>query len=127
LGGGQVAISQSNRPKVISPEGGIMTYNSLSSGVKGGKEILVTPILPDGTVMSDNWAEEYASKMSAGEIELETKLVDENGKELDYQFKDIFMGAFDDVEAANKAAEAYHEYGAAVFEAAGAVDELTAK
>lgn len=127
LGQGTVETLQSQRTRVISPDGGIMTYHSLSSGVKGGKEVLVTPILPDGTVMSDNWAEEYANKMSAGEIELETKLVDENGKELNYQFKDIFMGAFDDVAAADKAAEAYHEYGAAVFEAAGALTELTAK
>ena len=67
---------------------------------------------------------DYARQFANGEITLDTKLVGEDGKELAYTFKDIYMGTFDSAEAANAAAQAYHNYHDAVLDANNALQSL---
>ena len=59
-----------------------------------------------------------------GEIKLDTVLVGEDGKDLEYTFQDIYMGTYDTVEAANAAAEAYHNYHEAITDANEALKNL---
>ena len=121
-GGGTVPLDFELRPHV-DKDGFIETVRSTSAGIEGA-EVLVTPILPDGSELSDATAQSYAEKFAKGEIKLTTKLVDDSGKALDYTFKDIYMGTFDSVEAADAAAEAYHNYHEEVLNANEALKEL---
>ena len=73
-------------------------YSSTFSNDDGTKSVVVTPILPDGTVLSPKQLEEYANKLLAGE-ELEPGV-------------DIKLAKFDgsnSIEKAGEYAQALHE------------------
>ena len=106
---GTVDVNYNKRPHIINADGSVSTVESLSSG-NGEVEVLVTPILPDGSRLSENSVAEYAEMFANGEIDLETKLVGEDGKELEYSFKDIYMGTYDTLEAAEEVAASLHEW-----------------
>jgi len=108
----------------MDKNGETMTVHSLSAGAEDGTEVLVTPILPNGQVMDDGWAEDLAASYAEGKITLKTELVGEDGKKLGYEFKDIYMGTYESAEAANEAATAYHDLHEAVMEASDAFDGL---
>ena len=59
-------------------------YSSSYSTEDGSKTIVVTPILPDGTVLSEQDLENYANKLLAGEEidpDIDIKLAEFNGKD----------------------------------------------
>jgi hypothetical protein len=122
-GGGTVSLNYDLRPHNVNAEGAIETVRSTSAG-NGQVEVLVTPILPDGSELTDASAQRYAEMFANGEIKLDTVLVGEDGKDLKYTFQDIYMGTYDTVEAANAAAEAYHNYHEAIIDANEALKNL---
>lgn len=122
---GTVETDFDKRPHVLDEEGNTMTYYSSTVGPEEGPQVLMTPILPDGSMLSDDSFMEYAEKYLNGEIELETKLVGEDGQDLNATFSDVFMGLYDTAEAAGDAAQAYHEYHEAVMEAKEGTEALT--
>ena len=113
---GTVDVNYNSRPHIINADGTVSTVSALSSG-NGEVEVLVTPILPDGSRLSEDSADKYASMFANKEIDLTTKLVGEDGQELEYSFKDIYMGTYDTVEAANEVAESLHEWHEAISKA----------
>jgi len=81
-----------------------MSYYSVSAG-NGTYEVLVSPILPDGTMLSEATALGLAKSYANGSITKNTIISNTT-----YHFSDIFMGKYSSVSAANAAAEAYHNY-----------------
>jgi len=90
---GSQAIDLLNRP-MVELEDGFATILSTSFGVDG-KEILVTPVLPNGEILSNEELENYLFDLLAqGDIALETS--------------PIYLGTFEDIEAANEYGESLH-------------------
>ena len=95
-----------------------MSYYSLSSGNESF-EVLVSPILPDGTMLSEITARNLARAYANGQITKNTVIDNTN-----YHFSDIFMGRYTSIAAADRAAEAYHNYHERLMLADGGIRKL---
>ena len=105
------------RPHIINEDEFVETYISSSFSDAANRTVVLTPILPDGTKLTDAGLQQIAEQYLNGEIDLNTKLVGEDNKELKYTLREIFMGLYDSVEAADAAAEAYHNYHESIMSA----------
>ena len=122
---GTVETDYYKRPHIIDEEGNTKTYYSSTYDGDAG-HLVLTPILPDGTELTQDGLDQIAWKYLDGEIDLNTKITAEDGKDLKYTLKDIFMGLYDTEDAASAAAQAYHEYHEAVMEAEDSTSSFNA-